>query len=146
MSKNYQLDYYYRNREARVLYAREARAKMTPEQREADRVSRREKWGPTARRNRKGRLADPTERSRENDRKRTALWASTLSNQLRRKVRNGAHNDRKGRNIHLSDEVDSKWIREQFERQQGRCFYSGIPFEIVAAKRHMRRPSLDSKY
>jgi hypothetical protein len=39
--------------------------------------------------------------------------------------------------------ISQVWIREQFARQQGRCFYTGIPFVIEDVHRGMRRPSLD---
>ena len=47
------------------------------------------------------------------------------------------------RGIEWSEVITSRWIHEQFRKQQGRCFYTGVPFEITAAKRGLRRPSLD---
>jgi hypothetical protein len=40
-------------------------------------------------------------------------------------------------------EIGAAWIKAQFARQQGRCFYTGVPFEIVETARGMRRPSID---
>ena len=45
----------------------------------------------------------------------------------------------------MSPDLTTQWIRDQFARQDGRCFYTGIPFVIEPTKRGMRRPSLDRR-
>ena len=52
---------------------------------------------------------------------------------------------RRAKNSAIETRLTARWIREQFDRQQGRCFYTGIPFVIEAKKRGMRRPSLDRR-
>lgn len=42
-------------------------------------------------------------------------------------------------------ELTPEWILEQFEKQDGKCFYSNLPFVITADRRHLRQPSLDRK-
>jgi hypothetical protein len=49
------------------------------------------------------------------------------------------------RGIRWDKSVDAAWIRAQYARQQGRCFYTGISFEVTAEKRGMRRPSIDRR-
>ena len=42
-------------------------------------------------------------------------------------------------------EIDAAWIREQFDRQKGKCFYTGLPMVPSAETRAPNRPSLDRK-
>jgi hypothetical protein len=40
--------------------------------------------------------------------------------------------------------IDSQFLRVQWEKQQGRCFYTGIPMSLdVKTFRGMRKPSID---
>ena len=64
---------------------------------------------------------------------RTSRWWTGLSRQHRKTSRNSGH----------ESEIGAAWIREQYDRQNGRCFYTGVPFVIDATIRGMRRPSLD---
>jgi hypothetical protein len=67
--------------------------------------------------------------------RRTALWPYWLRHQCVRSAR--------ARGLAFDKRISAAWIREQFERQSGRCFYTGVAFEIVEKKRGIRRPSLD---
>ena len=81
-------------------------------------------------------MKTPEGRAAEKTRMRVHQWWAHLASQLRRS------SELRGLPVLIS----SGWIRQQFERQQGRCFYTGVPFEIVETKRGIRRPSLDRIY
>jgi hypothetical protein len=68
---------------------------------------------------------------------RETRWASKLRQNIKKSCKN--------RSISWDGTITSEWLRAQFDLQQGRCFYTGIPFEMRIAdrKRGMRRPSMD---
>jgi hypothetical protein len=68
---------------------------------------------------------------------RVTQWASKARKNLKKSAAK--------RGIGWSLEITSEWIHNQYERQAGRCFYTGVPFEIGAEVRGMRRPSLDRR-
>lgn len=45
--------------------------------------------------------------------------------------------------IFVHPEMTSAWLRAQFERQKGRCFYTGIRFTLTEKFRGLRNPSID---
>jgi len=45
--------------------------------------------------------------------------------------------------IPVHPEMTSAWLRAQFDRQRGRCFYTGIRFTLNDKFRGMRNPSID---
>jgi hypothetical protein len=77
--------------------------------------------------------------------RRVGNWALGLRMSLKGKVRRGHMASQKGRPLEFSPDLTTQWIRDQFERQGGRCFYTGIPFVIEATRRGMRRPSIDRR-
>jgi hypothetical protein len=70
--------------------------------------------------------------------RRVRLWWGGLLDQLRTRIKK-----RKSGPLEKSPEINSQWLKDQFTRQNGRCYYTGIPFEIERVRRGMRRPSLD---
>lgn len=49
----------------------------------------------------------------------------------------------RGRDVYFDRRITAKWLLRQFDRQGGRCFYTGIPFVLGGPFRSMRGPSLD---
>lgn len=66
-------------------------------------------------------------------------WALVLRSHLKKRARA----IKNGRSYPVPVAISTQWIREQFERQKGRCFYTGIPFQISKTKRWPWKPSLD---
>lgn len=88
----------------------------------------------------------PEGRADRLQRMRVKNWALGLRMQLKQRAkrfRNG-HPSTSGP-IDVAPEITTQWIRDQFDRQGGRCFYTGIAFEIRPEKRWMRRPSIDRR-
>ena len=84
---------------------------------------------------RKARRATPGGRKEWLSDRRTRVWWQGM----RASMRTAA----KARGLDVSPEMTSEWLREQFKRQQGRCFYTGIPFRMVDVHRYPWRPSID---
>lgn len=79
--------------------------------------------------------ATPEGRAHLRSLRRVNQWATWLRLQLKKSA--------KARGLAWHPEITTAWIHAQFEKQDGKCFYTGIPFAIVEAKRGIRRPSLD---
>ena len=63
-------------------------------------------------------------------------WVSRARSQMKTAARN--------RGIPFDLSLSTAWLHEQFERQRGRCFYTGIRFASGKRRfREMRGPSLD---
>ena len=45
----------------------------------------------------------------------------------------------------LTIDISTEWIEEQFKKQKGKCFYSGLDMVICDTARGLRRPSLDKR-
>ena len=39
--------------------------------------------------------------------------------------------------------IDHKWIKDQYAKQQGKCFWTGVDMEITSVANHPLKPSLD---
>src|SRR3954470_13186534 len=70
-------------------------------------------------------LPGPDRRFRTDD-PRVTRWASNLLSNLKKSA--------KTRGIPWAADVNAAWLHERFDRQRGRCFYTGVPFVIDAVK------------
>lgn len=84
-----------------------------------------------------GRVINPNDPRLRTQDIRITRWASKAKKHLRTSA--------KARGIQFDRDVTSAWVKGLFSQQRGRCFYTGIRFEITAEKRGMRRPSLDRR-
>lgn len=129
---------------------RDRLAAMTPAEREALRaawrarnartpVAQRRLYDRQQRERAKAYLATPEGREEHLADVRVRRWWDGLLSQLKARIKS-----RKSGPLLVSG-INARWLKEQYLRQDGRCFYTGIPFEIVREKRGMRRPSLDRR-
>ena len=70
-------------------------------------------------------------------------WASDLRHQVKQRARRIGKNKTKRLLSRIPVGISTQWIRDQFARQQGRCFYTGIPMVLGGRRKHPRKPSLD---